>query len=158
MIRKFFKVSFAIALISATIVLQGCSQASESNIAKNGNTNQAVVVSNSTRSNPANNSAVNNNVAPITNSAPPVNQKPVLKVTEPTPKIGSGGDDLGLCTQVRGKLLGDQELTNVIVEIKEGNVTLSGKVSSEAQKKKAEQLAQSVQGIKSIKNNLRVGQ
>ncbi len=62
-----------------------------------------------------------------------------------------------LFTQVRGALSSDAELLNaVIVQIKEGNATLTGNVSSEAQKTKAGQLIQSVNGIKSVKNNLRV--
>ena len=62
-----------------------------------------------------------------------------------------------LFTQVRSALSSDTELLNaVIVEIKEGNATLTGNVSSEAQKIKAGQLIKSVKGIKSVKNNLRV--
>ena len=62
-----------------------------------------------------------------------------------------------LFTQVRGALSSDKELfTAVSIEIKEGKATLTGKVSSEAQKAKAEQLVKGVKGIKSLKNNLRV--
>jgi osmotically-inducible protein OsmY len=78
-------------------------------------------------------------------------------VKEHNPQIGSGGGDMFLFTQVRSALSSDKELFNtVIVEIKEGNATISGNVKSEAQKAKAAQLVQSVNGIKSVKNNLRV--
>lgn len=78
-------------------------------------------------------------------------------VNQPTTKIGSGGDDFALFMQVRGAFGADQELINgVIIEIKEGNASLSGKVPSEEKKKKAEQLVQNINGIKSVKNNIRV--
>ncbi len=87
------------------------------------------------------------------------NVKPVPAANMPSPKIGSGGDDLALFAQVRNALSADPELINgVIVEIKEGNATLTGKVPSEEKKKKAEQLVQNINGIKSVKNNVRVGQ
>ena len=158
MIEKKLGILFAIISVSAAIALQGCTTVPESNIAKNGNTNQAVVVSNTTNINsaatPANTPAMNINAVSNVNSAPATNKKPVSKVTEPTPKIGSGGDDLLLFTQVRGKLLAEKELEYVIIDVKEGNVVLSGNVSSEDNKKKAEQLAKSVAGVKSLKNNL----
>ncbi len=103
--------------------------------------------------------AVNNISTPTVNSTPAVtkDKKPSTPVKEPTPQIGSGASDFLLFTQVRGALSSDKEFSNaVIVEIKEGNVILTGNISSEAQKTKAGQLVQSVKGIKSVKNNLRV--
>ena len=153
----------AVILISISIILSGCSKNPEPSVAKTDNINQTqtatnnnnVPANNNVAANPQNTATpiVSNTSAPITNrdrrSAPPVK--------EPTPQIGSGGGDMFLFTQVRSALSSDTELLNaVIVEIKEGNATLTGNVSSEAQKIKAGQLIKSVQGIKSVKNNLRV--
>jgi hypothetical protein len=145
----------AVILISISIILSGCSKNPEPDVAKTANINQTPTASNN------NNVPVNNNVSVNPpNTAPPIgnkDRKSAPPVKEPTPQIGSGGGDMFLFAQVRGALSSDQELSNaVIVEIKEGNATLTGNVSSEAQKTKAAQLIQSVKGIKSIKNNLRV--
>jgi hypothetical protein len=75
----------------------------------------------------------------------------------PTPQIGSGGNDLFLFTQARAAVNADPELknANLIVEVKEGVVTLSGTVADAALKTKAEELARSA-GAKAVRNQLRV--
>jgi hypothetical protein len=75
----------------------------------------------------------------------------------PAPQIGSGGNDLFLFTQARAAVNDDADLkaANLIIEVKEGVVTLSGNVASAALKSKAEELARGV-GAKDVKNQLRV--
>jgi len=75
----------------------------------------------------------------------------------PTPQIGSGGNDLFLFTQARAAINDDADLkaANVVIEVKEGVVTLSGAVASPALKSKAEELARGA-GAKDVKNQLRV--
>ncbi len=75
----------------------------------------------------------------------------------PTPQIGSGGNDFYLFTRARGAINADAELkaANVVVDVKEGNITLSGTVKNAEQKSKAEQLVRSA-GAKAVKNQLRV--
>jgi hyperosmotically inducible periplasmic protein len=75
----------------------------------------------------------------------------------PTPQIGSGGNDLFLFTKARAAVNADPELkaANLIVEVKEGVVTLSGTVASAALKSKAEELARGA-GPKDVRNQLRV--
>ncbi len=162
MVRKKNEIMPALILIS--IVLSGCSKNAEPDVAKTDNPNQAPTASNNNIVPSSTNVSANgsNTPTPIVNNTPlttPVNQdkKSTPRANEPTPQTGSGGGDMFLFTQVRGALSSDKELLNgVIVEIKEGNATLTGKVSSEAQKAKAAQLVQSVNGIKNVKNNLRV--
>lgn len=164
------------ALILVSTTLFGCSNSNTSEVAKTGNTSQTATASNSIvnqtpmtgNNNPAAASSLSN-TAPVAvptstnatgnSSSPSVNKntKSSPSTNEPVAQIGSGAGDLVLFTQVRSALDADQELTKkVIVEIKEGNVVLNGSVSSEAQKMKATNLAQSINGIKSVKNNLRV--
>lgn len=75
----------------------------------------------------------------------------------PAPQIGSGGNDLFLFTQARAAVNADPELkaANLVFEVKDGVVTLSGTVASAAQKSKAEQLVRQA-GSKAVKNQLRV--
>lgn len=83
------------------------------------------------------------------NSAPPAKM--------PTPQIGSGGNDFFLFTRARAAINSDSELqaANLVIEVKEGVVTLSGTVASAALKSKAEQLARGA-APKDVKNQLRV--
>ena len=156
MFKKNYKLTFSATLIS--IIGFGCSAAPESNSAKTGNTNQAVVVSNNNAAPPSTPTAVVDANSPAANNNQTANvsraaRTPPGAVNQPVPKIGSGGDDLSLFAQVRNAFSADPELFNgVIVEIKEGNAVLSGKVTSAEKKKKAEQLVQSINGIKSVKN------
>jgi hypothetical protein len=75
----------------------------------------------------------------------------------PTPAIGSGGNDLFLFTQARAAVNADPELraANLVLEVKEGVLTLSGTVASAAHKSKAEQLVKE-SGVKTVRNQLRV--
>ncbi len=76
----------------------------------------------------------------------------------PEPQIGSGGQDLFLFTKVRGAIEADAELkgSGIILNASNGVVVLSGAVADEARKTRAEQLARGVEGVKSVKNELRV--
>ena len=156
MTRFNFQVSFTMVSVFAVTFLAGCSSQTETTADKNSNVAR-----------PANNSAPSGNVAPSVvpaNSSPmpgnvaanrSSNAQPPANI--PQTKIGSGGNDLSLLASARAALSTDKNLINsVVVEVKEGSVTLSGKVSSEEQKNKAEELVRGVQGVKNIKNNLRV--
>lgn len=76
----------------------------------------------------------------------------------PKPQIASGGNDFYLFTQTRAALASDAELkgANVIIDVKEGVLTLSGAAVSEAQKARAEQVARSVEGVKLVRNQIKV--
>lgn len=103
--------------------------------------------------------------APAVASAPPGGSRPGSSsgpggskpAPMPTPVIGSGGNDFFLFTQARAAVNADPELkaANLILEVKDGVVTLSGAVANAAQKSKAEQLVRAV-GPKTVKNQIRV--
>lgn len=166
MAKKNFVITTGVAsLISLSLFLSGCSESTVSNTANKSNTNQAVIASNNNTS--MNTNAVSNvstanvnsvSTANITNSsASNDNRKPAQAVKEPTPQVGSGANDLLLFTQLRNSLSSDKDLqTYVIIEVKEGNVTLSGKAASAEKKAQAEQLIKAVNGVKSVKNNITV--
>ena len=84
--------------------------------------------------------------------------KGARRANVPQPQIGSGGNDFAIFTQVRGALSNDAELkaADLVVEVKKGAVTLSGTVAGEAQRAKAERVAQAVGGVTSVKNQLKV--
>lgn len=61
--------------------------------------------------------------------------------------------------QVLIKLAGDRDVkgTGISVDVKDGVVTLTGKVESDKIRGKAEKLAKKVKGVKSVVNQLAVG-
>jgi osmotically-inducible protein OsmY len=159
-----------IVSILVSIVLSGCSKSTESDvIVKTSNINQSPAVSANGNISANNNVSANYSVSVnpsnaqassggngSTTAAVNNDKKSSPPVNAPTPQVGSS-NDFSLFTQARVALNSDKEfIDTVIIEIKEGNVVLTGNVSSEAQKTKAGQLVQAVKGIKSVKNNLRV--
>ena len=68
----------------------------------------------------------------------------------------SGPSDETLTQNVQAKLKADPALATapITVTTAQGVVTLGGEVTSEANKSRAEQLAKSVDGVKSVTNNL----
>jgi len=66
-------------------------------------------------------------------------------------------DDL-VYNLVRQKLAGDSVVKGgaLNVDVKDGVVTISGKLQSEKQKDKAERLAHKVKGVKSVVNQIQV--
>lgn len=170
MMRKKISSIVAVNLLLFSIFLAGCSTTAEPDTAKIDNVNQTSPTLNSNISvNLPDNAAetnVNNTLtsningsSPNGGSPPNVTEKPTPRAENPKPVAGSGGQDLLIFTQVRSALNAEPAFVeSVIVEIKEGNITLNGKVSGNDQKAKAGQIVKNVEGVKSVKNNLQVSQ
>lgn len=166
---KFYTLS---TLLLISVGFSGCAKNSETGNVKTAGSNQAAATAANNSANqtaaavPTDNNSAVSAAPPVSTtianaaSAPAVadkDKKPLPAAGEPKPQIGSGASDMFVFTEARSALASDTELLNgVIMEIKEGSVTLTGKVSSEAQKAKAAKLVSGVKGIKSVKNNLRV--
>lgn len=67
-----------------------------------------------------------------------------------------GPDDATLAANVKAKLAANAALSSIAVTAKDGVVTLTGTVNSEADKSSAEQIAKGVDGVKSVTNELTV--
>lgn len=63
-----------------------------------------------------------------------------------------------LVDTIRAKLAADQVVKGgaIVVDAKEGNVTLSGTVEEDKQKNKAEKIAKKVSGVKAVKNDIKI--
>ncbi|HEU4431956.1 MAG TPA: BON domain-containing protein [Pyrinomonadaceae bacterium] len=72
--------------------------------------------------------------------------------------VGSGLNDAWLWTKTRFDLAAADDLrdSTVNVDVDNAVVTLTGTVASAAQKTKAEQVVKTVEGVKSVKNQLKV--
>src|SRR5204862_6324067 len=73
-------------------------------------------------------------------------------------KIGTGLDDGWLWVKTRFDLAAADDLrdSTINVDVDNAVVTLSGTVASAAQRTRAEQVAKSVEGVKSVRNQLKV--
>lgn len=72
--------------------------------------------------------------------------------------IGQGANDMWLWVKTRSSLLGTSDLreSTINVDVVNDVVTLKGTVATAAQKAKAEQVAKDIDGVKSVKNELKV--
>ena len=161
---KKINLKITIAILFAAISFSGCGQSTETTTSNTNTANRMTANVANTTVNSVNSMTPNSNTLAVNSATSNVsNADPAVKSKQspakmPTPNVGSGGNDVSILMNARSAISNDKDLVNsVIVEVKEGNVTLNGKVSNEAQKQKAEQIVRGVQGIKSIKNNLRVG-
>lgn len=72
--------------------------------------------------------------------------------------IGTGANDGWLWTKTRAALLTTSDLreSTIDVDVENEVVTLDGTVGTAAQKTRAEQVAKGIEGVKSVRNNLKV--
>jgi hyperosmotically inducible protein len=70
--------------------------------------------------------------------------------------IGDSLDDAWIHTKIRSKLLGQGEFPggSLNVDVKNNVVTLRGTVATKADRTKAEQIARTTEGVKSVRNQL----
>jgi osmotically-inducible protein OsmY len=81
---------------------------------------------------------------------------PVLVGCAPERTVGQTVSDSAITARVKSELLADPDVSglNVNVTTYQGQVQLSGYVTSEEQRAQAEQIARSVDGVKSVSNDL----
>ncbi len=74
--------------------------------------------------------------------------------------VGQVIDDTGIATRVKAKLVADKlsNLTHVTVQVREAVVTLGGDVDSVERRDRAVGIASAVSGVKSVVDNIRVGE
>lgn len=72
--------------------------------------------------------------------------------------IGQGANDMWLWVKTRSSLMTADDLrdSTINVDVVNDVVTLKGTVETAAQKTKAEQVAKGIEGVKSVKNELKV--
>lgn len=73
--------------------------------------------------------------------------------------MGERIDDAWIVTKIKTKITADPELNpfNINVDSKDGVVTLDGRVKTAADAEEAAKLARDTEGVRSVKNRLKVG-
>ena len=82
------------------------------------------------------------------------NVKNELQVVAPSQRSEVAADDKVIAKNVQNKLKADPQLKNAKVDVNNGVVSLSGEVKSISASAKASEVARSVTGVRSVKNDL----
>ena len=154
------------ALAALAALVAGCDTTTTNTNANVSNSNRAVVTNSNANVTGGTNANMNTNASggANTNKAPTKediekNKETYKKEAEGLGrKIGTGANDLWLWSKTRYELgvADDLRDSTINVDVDNGVVTLTGTVASAEQKTKAGTVAQGVEGVKSVKNELKV--
>lgn len=125
----------------------------------NANSNTAVVVNNNTNTVVATNTNSNRYNSNITREEYEKDKARYEKEAKDTSSsVGQGANDMWLWTKTRAALMTTDDLRESTVNVDVANdvVTLKGTVANAAQKAKAESVAKAIEGVKSVKNDLKI--
>lgn len=128
---------------------------SNGNVAVVSNTNTNTIVNTNTNSN-ANRSSINYNGTAKDNEARRTDIEAEAKRTGST--IGQGAEDWWLWSKTRAALAAENELkdSTINVDVENSVITLKGEVRNQAEVKKADAVAKTIEGQKGVKNTLKV--
>src|SRR5215207_1394177 len=143
-----------IALAALSILLPGCDNTANNNATVNRNAN-ANAVATATATPVAN---TNSNRPPTRAEYEANKERYNREAKESGRKVGTGANDTWLWIKTRFDLAAADDLRDSTINVDVDNdvVTLSGTVASAAQKTRAEQVSKAVEGVKSVRNQLKV--
>jgi hyperosmotically inducible protein len=143
-----------IAVAAFAALLAGCDNTANSNATANRNAN-ATATATATPTPVAN---TNTNRAPTRAEYEANKERYNREAKQSGRKVGTGANDTWLWIKTRFDLAAADDLRDSTINVDVDNdvVTLSGTVASAAQKARAETVAKSVEGVKSVRNQLTV--
>jgi hyperosmotically inducible protein len=148
-----------IAVAALAVLLPGCDNAANQNANANANANRNA---NANLASPSPtvgaNANTNSNRAPTRAEYEANRERYSREAKESGRTVGTGANDLWLWVKTRFELAGADDLRDSTINVDVANdvVTLTGTVASAAQKTRAETVAKGVEGVKSVRNQLRV--
>jgi len=151
---KFFGI---MAMLVLAVLLAACSETANENVNGNRNTNLNANTSTPVPTATVNSNA-NSNRAPTRAEYEKNKQTTAEQAKSLGRKIGTGLDDGWLWTKTRFDLAAADDLrdSTINVDVENAVVTLSGTVATAQQRAKAESTAKAVEGVKGVKNMLKV--
>lgn len=140
--------------LAALAVVPGCNNTANENTTTNRNTN----VNATATATPTPIANTNSNRAPTRSEYEANKERYNREAKESGRKVGTGANDTWLWIKTRFDLAAADDLRDSTINVDVDNdiVTLSGTVASAAQKTRAEAVAKSVEGVKSVRNQLKV--
>lgn len=152
--------SALIVLLALAAFAIGCGDnANNGNNANNtNNANHANANTNTNTNTNVANANTNTNKAPTREDVEKNKEKYGQEAKAGGRKVGSGTNDTWLWVKTRYDLAAADDLrdSTINVDVDNGVVTLTGDVASQDQVKKADTIAKGVEGVKSVKNMLKV--
>ena len=145
-----------IAVAALAVLLPACDNTANQNatVNRNANVNAAATVTPT----PVANTNANSNRAPTRAEYEANKERYNREAKESGRKVGTGANDTWLWIKTRFDLAAADDLrdSTINVDVDNNIVTLSGTVASAAQKTRAEAVAKAVEGVKSVRNQLKV--
>ena len=144
-----------IGVAALAALVAGCDNTANSNATANRNAN-ANAIATATATPVVTNT--NSNRAPTRAEYEANKERYNREAKESGRKVGTGANDTWLWVKTRFDLAAADDLRDSTINVDVDNdiVTLSGTVASAAQKARAETVAKSVDGVKSVRNQLKV--
>ena len=158
-----FRMIALIASVTVALMSVGCNDTTNENSANTANANR-MANSNIANDNHNMNTTANANTNTDTRRAPTREEyerdkdRYQREAKESGRTVGTGLNDGWLWVKTRYELATADDLrdSTINVDVDNGVVTLTGTVASAAQKTKADQVAKSLEGVKAVKNLLKV--
>ena len=153
------RVTGLIALLALSIILPGCNGTANDNRTVNANANHnANLAASPTPTANANTGVAETRRAPTREEYERDKDRYNREAKESGRSIGTGLNDGWLWVKTRFDLAAADDLrdSTINVDVDKDVVTLTGSVASAAQRTRAEQVAKAVEGVKSVRNQLKV--
>src|ERR1700754_3271706 len=152
------RISALIALAALSVILPGCNGTANNNGNANGNANLNANVRATPSPTPTATGPAESRRAPTREEYERDKDRYNREAKESGRTVGTGLNDGWLWVKTRFDLAAADDLrdSTINVDVDNAVVTLTGTVASAAQKTKAESVAKTVEGVKSVKNMLKV--
>ena len=146
-----------IALAALLVLISGCDNQGNRNAVANANANANANATVATT--PVVNTNTNTRQAPTRAETEREKDRYSREARESGRTVGTGANDLWLWVKTRFDLAAADDLRDSTINVDVDNdvVTLTGTVASAAQRSRAETVAKAVEGVKSVRNQLKVG-
>ena len=148
-----------IALAALLVLIAGCDNTANNNRIANANANAHANANATVATTPVVNTNTNANRAPTREETEREKERYSREAKESGRTVGTGANDLWLWVKTRFDLAAADDLrdSTINVDVDKDVVTLTGTVANAAQKTKAETVAKAVEGVKGVRNQLKVG-
>jgi hyperosmotically inducible periplasmic protein len=158
-----YKLTGVFLLAALALALTACGETANSNTNANANANTNANTANANTNPTTNRETANANTndnrrAPTREEYEREKERYQREAKESGRTIGTGLNDGWLWVKTRFELAAADDLrdSTINVDVDKEVVTLTGTVATQAQRAKAEQVAKSIEGVKSVKNMLKV--
>jgi hyperosmotically inducible periplasmic protein len=147
-----------ILIAAIAVLLVGCDNTANNNRTVNANANASANANTVATSTPVVNANTNTRRAPTREEYERDKERYQREARESGRTVGTGLNDGWLWVKTRFDLAAADDLrdSTINVDVDKEVVTLTGTVASAAQKARAEAVAKAVEGVKSVRNQLRV--